>query len=138
VLDWVGALDALPGQSFGRGRSLLGLIERDRSGETARPLMAELVKRSGISTLLELWPYRLIDLAGRGEARLYQVERDPGETRDLAAELPDEVQRLERAARTLRGSAGSGAPGGVEVPLEGELRRQLEALGYLDSDDGTE
>lgn len=73
---------------------------------------------------------------GPGAApRLYRLDRDPAERRDLAAEHPDVLARLRElsaahveAARALTRSAGEEpAPG-----LTPEERRRLEALGYVD------
>lgn len=61
---------------------------------------------------------------------LFDLARDPEETRDLAGADPETARllrmRLERVWREL------GEPeAGSEVPLDEETRRRLEALGYL-------
>ena len=65
-----------------------------------------------------------------GEARLYDLDQDPGETRDVAAERPSEVARMRRLLgdwhRSLRPVAG--AP---EV-LDDDAVEGLRALGYID------
>lgn len=69
--------------------------------------------------------------------RLYDLAADPGETRDLAAERPQDVGRLQERldalvdwSRTVRQRyAANGVPA---RELSEEERRRLRALGYLD------
>ncbi len=58
---------------------------------------------------------------------LYDLDADPGETRDLAAERPDTVQALD-AKLAVRVAAGGAAPDPVE--LDAATRAELRALGY--------
>jgi arylsulfatase A-like enzyme len=72
---------------------------------------------------------------------LYDLEDDPGETRDRAAVLPlarryceiHLAEALAVPARRARNDAGGGPRGfpAGRVALDATLRRQLEALGYL-------
>ena len=67
---------------------------------------------------------------------LYDLEEDPGETRDLTAELPEVVDRLARALERWWKPDSFEVlvdPSAVESDQEmsEETRRQLEALGYL-------
>ncbi|HEX9735812.1 MAG TPA: sulfatase-like hydrolase/transferase [Thermoanaerobaculia bacterium] len=66
---------------------------------------------------------------------LYDLEADPGERHDLAAERPAEVRRLRDA---LRGFIKDNAVAGVSIPeeLDDDVRRRLEALGYLHGSGG--
>ncbi|MEO1086049.1 MAG: sulfatase/phosphatase domain-containing protein, partial [Acidobacteriota bacterium] len=62
-----------------------------------------------------------------GRFLLFNLDEDPGEQRDLAAERPLErgwlAQELRRALAVRQGA--------VEIDLDPETRRRLEALGYL-------
>lgn len=62
-------------------------------------------------------------------AQLFDLERDPGELQDLAAERPE----LAGALDTLLRSYSSGSDGSALDPaaLDPEARRMLEELGYL-------
>ncbi|HVS13102.1 MAG TPA: sulfatase [Thermoanaerobaculia bacterium] len=64
------------------------------------------------------------------ERELYDLAADPGEQRDLAAAHPEIVERLERALAARRGGLCAGRPADRQQ-LDEELRRQLEALGYV-------
>jgi arylsulfatase A-like enzyme len=77
-------------------------------------------------------PWKLIQREDADPARLYDLERDPGETKDLAAEQPAVVARLAsslarwKAERPLRRD---------EEPLSPERaaeREALRSLGYVD------
>jgi len=61
---------------------------------------------------------------------LYDLERDPGETRDVAAEEPAEVARLEGMLRRWRAGLAPIRPGAET--LDDETVEGLRALGYLE------
>jgi choline-sulfatase len=64
---------------------------------------------------------------------LFDLSQDPREQRNLAAEFPAEVKRLQGRLRRLRAEAaqrGAAVEATAAVPLDPELQRQLEALGY--------
>jgi arylsulfatase A-like enzyme len=63
-------------------------------------------------------------------SRLYDLEADPRETRDAAAEQADEVALLERHLRAWRAALQPIAPG--DETLDDETVEGLRALGYLD------
>ena len=67
----------------------------------------------------------------RDEPRLYDVLVDPGELRDLAAEQPEVVARLQAAYAEYERSLG--AQDGVETALDDETSKGLEALGYVEA-----
>jgi tetratricopeptide (TPR) repeat protein len=64
---------------------------------------------------------------------LYDLERDPAELQDLAAERPEERQRMEAGLR--RFLAEHADPGAADATYEAseETRRRLAALGYVSS-----
>ncbi|MEE8523799.1 MAG: sulfatase [Thermoanaerobaculia bacterium] len=67
------------------------------------------------------------------EAELYDLERDPAEHTNLAAEQPETVARLRQAILAWKaGNARIQAEIGVaEVGLDAETEERLRALGYL-------
>ncbi len=75
--------------------------------------------------------FKLIDYPG-GERppELYSLNHDPGERRNLAGRRPETVARLrELLADRLQTLLPS--PDGEALDVDDELRRRLEALGYL-------
>jgi hypothetical protein len=68
---------------------------------------------------------------GTGFARqLFDLERDPGETRDVSVEQPALAQRLHAQLEAYRRSSGAGrrAPASLPPDVEDALRE----LGYVD------
>src|SRR5262249_35049000 len=69
--------------------------------------------------------YKLIDAP---RAELYDLERDPGETRTLLGDEP----RIAQALRTELERVTAGSQGAMSVrPVDNEALEKLEALGYL-------
>jgi arylsulfatase A-like enzyme len=80
------------------------------------------------------WPLKLVSSA-RYPVVLYDVARDPGETRDLASAEPDVVAALAGDLAAATGSArAAAAPGASPTP---EVAARLRALGYLGADGGS-
>lgn len=73
---------------------------------------------------------RAFQLRGVSRARLelYDVDADPGQVRDLAAERPRDARRLLRDLLAFRPKPRGATS---EAPLDPELQKRLEALGYL-------
>lgn len=61
---------------------------------------------------------------------LYDLRRDPGEHEDLSERHPDVVERLNARLRAL-GASLRGLEDELPEDLDPELKKQLEALGYL-------
>jgi hypothetical protein len=81
---------------------------------------------------LTLWPLKWI-ASSDGRDELYDLSRDPGESRDLSTARPEAAERL-RALLDERLSSGpdhEDAP--LAPPVGDEERRELEALGYVES-----
>ena len=72
-----------------------------------------------------------------GSRWLYDLESDPGERRNLAAERPDLVAELERAVDDRQALARKSPVSEAGPELDAEAREQLRDLGYLGNDDGT-
>lgn len=65
----------------------------------------------------------------KGKCRLFDLQQDPGEQEDLAADLPVTASYLKAKLEAARARAQ--ALSAVEAELDPELERQLEALGYI-------
>ena len=65
------------------------------TGEREGPPHESLVWRSGPNAAVRSGPWKLL-VSGSGVERLYDVERDPGETKDLASKHPEQVERLKQ------------------------------------------
>ena len=85
--------------------------------------------------MLQAGPWKLLFDPLTEDSQLYQIERDPAETQDLAGELPlrtlllrQALQRQVVSNRDLLQEAS--VPGPIEA-LDTELQDQLEALGYV-------
>jgi arylsulfatase A-like enzyme len=72
-----------------------------------------------------------------GSRWLYDLESDPGEQRNLAAERPDVVAELERAVEDRQALARESPVPEAAPELDAEARKQLRELGYLGDEDGT-
>jgi len=78
------------------------------------------------------WPYKLIH-SSDGKHELYDLEADPREERNLYADRRDLVERLGIALHELLSTRPDPVEESELDPLDEDLRRQLEALGYLGS-----
>ena len=72
-----------------------------------------------------------------GSRWLYDLESDPGEQRNLAAERPDIVAELERVVEDRQALARENPSSEAAPILDAEAREQLRDLGYLGDEDGT-
>lgn len=122
------------------GRSLVPLMAgADSEDWDARPLLGELrLRRDTEMESLRSGPWKLIRDRDGQRLRLYNVQRDPAEQRDLAArevnrtrEMNAELERQIQAAREL----GSGAGAEARLELDQEEEAALRALGYLGEED---
>lgn len=85
--------------------------------------------------MFQAGPWKLLFDPLTEKSQLYQIERDPAETQDLAGELPLRTlllrQALQRQTIFNRNLLlGASFPGPIE-PLDTEIKEQLEALGYV-------
>jgi arylsulfatase A-like enzyme len=77
------------------------------------------------------WPYKLIH-SSDGQHELYDLEQDPSEQRNLIDERREIADRLALALAELDAADPSGPLEPDTTPLDEELRKRLEALGYVD------
>jgi arylsulfatase A-like enzyme len=124
------------------GRSLVPLMEAAAQGVATeiadgRPRFSELDRGWGVKTrkaeplvAISQGSYRMIDnRAYPGVVELYDVEADPGEQRNLAAERPEVLAELRKEVDRFVAAEKLADSPQVEVD---ELRRaQLRALGYV-------
>lgn len=101
-------------------------------GEAAGPAPGDVVFESRLGfvengwapvqgVIVDSWKYIAVP-----DPELYDLETDPGETRNLAEERRGEVRRLDdRLREMLLGQVEES-----DAPLDAEARRRLEALGY--------
>lgn len=80
--------------------------------------------------------YKLIRGAD-GSLSLYRLDEDPGERKDLAAEMPGLAERMVRRLDTLRGmnrrlSESRRGPEAVDPSGRETLAEQMKALGYVE------
>ncbi|HLE85725.1 MAG TPA: sulfatase-like hydrolase/transferase, partial [Thermoanaerobaculia bacterium] len=116
LLDYLG----VPADGLGlEGRSLRPAIEDGR--EVNRYVFA----LQGRSRAISDGRWTLIQDGETGESRLFDLETDPGETRDLAASRPAEAERLrEVLLRWIEHQGGA-------LRASEEVEEHLRAVGYL-------
>jgi arylsulfatase A-like enzyme len=139
ILDFVG----LPADGRFRGVSVRPLLEgtekADRAclGETDRSLHEEAAARrelegiAGKRRWARLGPYKLVHIPRRGapaQRLLFDVERDPGETTDIAPSHPEVVSDL---ARLLDAWMAEDVQVDRDYHISPELREALRSLGYI-------
>ena len=76
--------------------------------------------------------HRELKLMDTPNPRLFDVKADPGETKNLVPDRPDDVARLQKAHEDIKAKRSDSTSGaGAASP---EVLAQLEALGYMTSD----
>ena len=112
-----------------------------RIGDSQMPRLAQFAKET---FAIEAPPYKLISGAIRnarytGQAtELYHLIEDPTEQNNLAMEQPEMVRRLKELLQETLRQLPEAPIKPTSQPLDPELIRQLEALGYtVDDQDGS-
>jgi arylsulfatase A-like enzyme len=81
--------------------------------------------------------YKLLIATDSNTVALYDLDQDPGETRDLAESMPDRTSEMRSLARERLLSLLAAPEPDVETrPTDPETLEQLRALGYLEDDAG--
>jgi len=123
-----------------RGKDLLPLIRGEPRGRSREGREA-LIELERTMTGIRTDRYKLIRHRD-GETRCFDLEADPQERRPLPADAPEVAVLGERldalVAEARRFRDGLGRAGADALPLEPEIRRRLQALGYTGEDDGSD
>ena len=114
------------------GRSLWPAVHGSNA-PTDRALVAENTLRGGEQKALVRWPHKLVLDVTTGGTRLFDLEADPGETRDLAAEHPAVRDRL---AAELRATTEAAQRQATLQPADfpPDTIERLRELGYVDDE----
>ncbi len=99
------------------GRSLRDVVERDAPRE--EPSFAWI----GNTVSDVHFPYKLVHDLRSGRTQLFDLRTDPHEKRDLGPESDRERARLLAEVRRW---------GGLDAPLEDDVKARLQALGYVE------
>ena len=102
-----------------------------------RPVIAEMAGGGRISSAALVWEdLKLIaDYDTLGRFELYDVVADPTEQQDLAAQRPDDVERLRLELESRLNADGTSLADWAEIksePISDELREKMRSLGYID------
>lgn len=121
VLEGEGEIEARAA-ALARGRRYMSLYHHSEGRLALRPYLRRMCSRA-----VEQDGYKLIWSAYGDTHELYDLESDPGETRNLAAEEPERVRRMAAAFDDeVRFWTFAEAQ-----ELSDEARRRLKALGYI-------
>ena len=117
-----------PGGLQGRDQSTL----IDGGGSRNLPSFSTATKhRRGVYSIRDA-RYKLIYDATSRSSSLFDLESDPGEYRDLADDEPEKTEELLRhLAAYFEDNTRQDASAPELAPVPGELRKALEALGYV-------
>ncbi len=137
LLELVG----LPAPESYMGTSLLPFARIDGEGLDVPEPSAIVSEMYTLKSLIDP-PWKIIKEYPDGKRQLakapivlYDIESDPGETRNLAAQNPETAARLEAMLEaTIARDAREQVRDVPKVVNDPELRRQLEALGYVIGD----
>jgi arylsulfatase A-like enzyme len=122
------------GPAFMAGASLVSLLQEE-GPVPDRPAYSEREHLGTPSAALRQDGYTLIVYTKGQPPELYDLREDPGETRNLAGQLPDRVDlletRLRELAEELDRQAASLGVRAEDEELDPELLEQLRSLGYV-------
>ncbi len=132
VLDALG-LDPEPSL---HGRSLWPLLDRDTLADAPIEAVTGYGESLDLQRIFGTTPLRTLR-RGRwkyihsARPELYDVERDPDEIEDLAAEQPERVAEFRAALEALLDPENASPRHAASVEVSSATRAQLEALGYV-------
>lgn len=130
-----------------QGRSLLPLLtgEKEEVNEYVFARTDEGQPKYPASYVIRNLRWVLILRQGGRDRELYDIKADPGQTRNVIAEEPEQAKKMVRAFRLFAatqarppldfvdaGYTPSPQPKAPPVRLTEDMRRQLRALGYVD------
>ena len=115
-----------------RGESFRYLVEGESGSDGPIPFLFEECLYGNPRQALMVGSLKVIEDPETGRVELFDLAADPGETRDLAAERPEDRDRLLKALRAFREKLKRRAPGDAgAVNLPPELEEALKALSYV-------
>lgn len=123
------ALGVDPGPTHGTS-----LLEADPAGQRVVLSSLGAVGRAGRLESISDGRWRML-VGARGRARLYDLQADPGERANVAADHPAELRRLQEAAVALAEGAGPPLPG-VPRRMGAADERAFDDMGYGGGDEG--
>jgi len=135
VLPTLLDLAGLPLPNWLAGRSLVPAMKGQP--EDAVGALAELDLSGNVADSWRTQRWRLIRSGREGTPQLYDLDADPHETSDVAAQHPDVVAELEAELASAKAAGRERARlfgGGREVTLTPGIQHDLEALGYAGAD----
>jgi arylsulfatase A-like enzyme len=132
ILPTLRDLLGLPPDPRNVGWSLASLLRTGAWSRGDRPLLAHLREFDDKHEIRAVvyGRHKLVERRP-GRAELYDVEADPGETRDLAAAHPDIVARLRDTYDRTEASATRYGQSNRDTALSAEAIEKLRALGYV-------
>jgi arylsulfatase A-like enzyme len=135
----VSLVDVMPMVLADSGVGLPPGIQGELPPARARPLLAEVHPMSadedtGVWKARWEGPLKYLQ-SSKGERYLFDVERDPGETEDLAAADPSLAARARRGLEDAFAALPAPPPGARSVTIDEETREALRRLGYLGSEE---
>jgi arylsulfatase A-like enzyme len=78
------------------------------------------------------WPWKLIRTGKTGQIELYDLDRDPGEQRNVSEERGERAEEMKRELLHRVSSALAELGEEIEAEMDSETREHLESLGYLE------
>jgi len=120
----------IPPLAVFEGRSLMDLARGRR--ESPRPVVARQDHRNPTPVILRSGRWKYYHRPGAHKPRiLFDLQQDPGETRNAGVEHPEVIDELEQQLADILARRPT-VTTGEEVRLPGELEDQLRALGYAE------
>lgn len=137
VMPTVLELLDVPFEPLDTGRSLVPLMRGEEKAD--RPAFARIVRRKGGGIRMQMLAtgrYKLIQNAFpvQPPAEVYDFIEDPTESRNLAVERPDVLERLEGELQSAREPVASLDPPVFvqSTPMPEDIAERLRALGYAE------
>lgn len=144
VLDVIGesAVRTLPGRSLHdvarsakkRRDTTRAVFSHGRPEPERVPEITAALVKTGLITAIRLPPFKLIEYPmadGQYFQQLFNIETDPGETKNVASANPEILATLHAQLDTFRKSTGTADANAAAPALSGEIHEQLKSLGYV-------
>lgn len=123
-----------------RGESIAGLLKGEKPTGPARPVFAQATgllppSPEPLQTVVR-WPLKLIRGMETNTYRLYNIQNDPRETRNLAEQRPKQKEELAQLlaewSLTFPMTFTELKDQGEELTVDQETLENLESIGYID------